>query len=85
MAQADDDVLADLLPGIETASPAVQAVLDRLAGQDEPQDPPGHNPPPEIEVPEAYQVVVECRDETEQKRLYDRLTAEGFVCRVVSL
>ena len=31
---------------------------------------------PEPKIPELYQVVVQCSDEDDQRRLYERLTAE---------
>ena len=40
--------------------------------------------PPSVEIPELYQLVVECRDICEQEALFDRLTAEGYTCRVVN-
>lgn len=40
--------------------------------------------PPSAEIPQWYQLVVECRDLREQEELFDRLTAEGYTCRVVN-
>ncbi len=37
------------------------------------------------EIQESFEVVVECRDEGEQKQLYERLTAEGYSCRLFTL
>lgn len=34
---------------------------------------------------DVYQVVVECDDEPHQREVFERLTAEGFRCRVISL
>jgi len=34
---------------------------------------------------ESFEVVVECRDEEQQKQLYDRLRSEGFSCRLFTL
>lgn len=36
-------------------------------------------------VPESWSVVVECKDEDEQKSLYERMKAEGFTCRLLTL
>lgn len=36
-------------------------------------------------VGQAYQVVVECRDEQQQQVIFDRMTGEGFKCRVLTL
>jgi len=37
------------------------------------------------EVPEIYQVVIECRHEREQQAVFERMRAEGFRCRVLTL
>ena len=36
-------------------------------------------------VPESYQVVVECRDEDDQQAVFERMRAEGYRCRVLTL
>ena len=41
---------------------------------------------PESEAfPEAFQVVVECRDEPEQQAVFERLTGEGYACKLLTL
>ena len=37
------------------------------------------------EVPEIYQVVVECRHEREQQAVFERMRGEGYRCRVLTL
>jgi ParB-like chromosome segregation protein Spo0J len=38
------------------------------------------------QLPDAkFEVVVECRDEAEQKEIFERLSAEGFSCRLFTL
>jgi ParB-like chromosome segregation protein Spo0J len=83
MALADVDQLQALLADVRTESPAVQGLLDGLA-RGRPAS-PGTGPPAEVEVPEAWQVVVECQSEEEQRRLYERLSGEGLRCRVLTL
>ena len=39
----------------------------------------------EPQVPECFQVVIECADESEQQRLFERLTGEGLQCRLLVL
>jgi hypothetical protein len=48
-----------------------------------PTPPDGRKAAPEI--PECLQVFVQCRDEQQQRELYERMTAEGFKCRVLVL
>jgi hypothetical protein len=33
--------------------------------------------------PDRFQLLVHCRDETEQRRLYHMLIAKGLMCRVL--
>ncbi|HUY34662.1 MAG TPA: hypothetical protein VMV69_18095 [Pirellulales bacterium] len=52
---------------------------------------PHHKPSPpdsrnaEPNLPESWQVVIQCRDEDQQREVYERMTAEGFKCRVLVL
>ncbi len=36
-------------------------------------------------LPESYEIAVTCRDQADQQELYERLTAEGRSCRVLTL
>ena len=87
LAEADKDVLADLLAEVETDSEAVQKLLDEmLAAPDSmAEDEAAGEPAREVPIPDAYQVVVECRDEAHQKEVFERLTAEGLACRLLTL
>ncbi len=88
LAGADPDVLADLLACVHTENDAVQSLLDRLAGETGVEGPASDDTPSserEVPVPEAFQVVVQCQDEAQQQELYERLVAEGFRCRLLTL
>jgi hypothetical protein len=50
-----------------------------------PPDEPEPGQPREVDVPESFQVVVECQDEAQQQALYERMTTEGFKCRLLTL
>jgi len=85
LAETNQDALAKLLAGVETESEAVQRVLDEmLAAPAETPEGLGETPP-EVPIPEVFQVVVECRDEADQKDLFERLTAEGLKCKLLTL
>jgi len=95
LAEADEQALAGLLADVETDSEALQAVLDQMSaeyggpgtekgGVGTEEEPPDGSPP-EVPIPEAFQVVVECRDEAQQRSLFERLTAEGLKCRLLTL
>ena len=87
LAGTNDDVLAELLEHVETENEAVRAVLDEMLSAPDAvlDDLSQEGPPPEVDVPEAFQVVVECRDEAEQRVLFERLTAEGLTCKLLTL
>ena len=40
---------------------------------------------PDVEVAESFQIVVECKSEDGQQELYERLSKEGYECRVLTL
>lgn len=95
LAEANEQLLAELLAEVDTHSAAVQAMLDQMEAELK-SDPPAGTPlatgesetetlGPEVVVPDCFQVVVECRDEAQQRALYERLTAEGYSCRVLTL
>lgn len=79
--------LEALLADVETDNDAVRAMLDSLArdyrGAEQLVAPPTNRP--EVNVPECYQVVVECRDVEDQQLVYERMRAEGYRCRVLTL
>jgi ParB-like chromosome segregation protein Spo0J len=86
MAEANDEVLSELLAQVETENDAVQSLLDRMLGN---SNAASEEAEPEAEkavaIPEAFQVVVECRDESEQQAVYERLSAEGYACKLLML
>ena len=86
LAGTDVDILADLVADMEIESEAVQSMLDEMLTPEENNAFP--NLPElggDVEVPELYQVVVECRDEQEQQAVYERMREEGYVCRLLHL
>jgi hypothetical protein len=86
MAEANDEVLAELLAHVETESDAVQSLLDRTLGDsDVALDETEPDAEKAVAIPEAFQVVVECRDESEQQTVYERLSAEGYTCKLLML
>jgi ParB-like chromosome segregation protein Spo0J len=84
LASTDVTALQELLGQIDCHDPALQAMLADLAPK-EAASVSGRRSSAAVEVPEMFQVVVECRDEGEQRVVYDRLSSEGFRCRLLSL
>lgn len=84
MAETDAARLEKLLAEVRSESEAVQAMLgEMLEGAD--REPPVVGDEAERVIPEVYQVVVDCRDEEEQRTVYERLAGEGHACRLVTL
>jgi hypothetical protein len=42
-------------------------------------------PPPKPNPLELYQIIIRCRDEAQQRELFDRFRREGFRCRLTVL
>lgn len=84
MADTDAALLAALVADVETESQAVRVLLDDLIAQDPLVDQAGSEPA-DLIVPAVFQVVVDCRDEAEQRAIYERLSGEGMKCKVLSL
>lgn len=83
MAGVDQENLASLLDEAVFESAAVESMLAGLSPKQE--LPPLDDTRPEVDIPESYQVVVECAGEAEQESLFHRLRGEGFRCRVLTL
>jgi hypothetical protein len=86
MAETNDDVLAELLARVDTENDALQSLLDQMLGDSdvalEEAEPEADKAVP---IPESFQVVVQCRDESEQQTVYERLRAEGYACKLLML
>ncbi len=87
MAARDDERLAELLEGIETDNEALARLLSSLAaGEAPPLEEPSEPPDAaDLQIAESWQVLVSCRDEDDQRRLYERLTTDGYDCRLLTL
>jgi ParB-like chromosome segregation protein Spo0J len=86
MAESNGEVLAELLGQVETENDAVQALLDAMLAEPAPlPDELEAEPTKDIAIPEAFQVVIECRDENEQQTVFERMTREGYTCRLLNL
>jgi hypothetical protein len=38
-----------------------------------------------LTIPENYEIIVECKDETNQKSIFDKLKSEGYKLRILTL
>jgi hypothetical protein len=82
LAGKDEERAQALAEQIQTTSPALQGLLDQLRG-----GPLAESAAPTVpvEMETSYQVVVHCGDEAQQRELFDRFTAEGLRCRVLTM
>jgi hypothetical protein len=83
LAGADQAVLDELLAGIETDNDELRGFLERVANEYLDRD--TAEAERDLKIPEFYQVVIDCDDESAQQALYERLVAEGHQCRVLTL
>ncbi len=75
-----------MIANVETENAAVQALLERMIQDPEPPvEDIVDEESREVNVPEAFQVVVECRDEADQQVVYERLSGEGYKCKLLTL
>jgi len=85
LAAWDEEILADLLSETreELGDLYDELLLDEF---DAAEDDDGQAAAETSQaVPDAFQVVVDCRDEADQKRLYERLQKEGRNCRLLTV
>lgn len=80
LAEADAEKLEELLQEFQTENAALAAMLEELS------DAAGASARPsraEPKLPEFWQLVVHCHSEEDQEQLYERLTDQGYSCRVL--
>ncbi len=87
LAETNQEMLTSLTDGFETQNESLQKLLDGMLNEDTATVDleSDQSIRPEVDIPEAFQVVVECADEGQQQTLYERLGAEGFKCRLLTL
>ena len=86
MAKKDAEAFEALAGQIAFENTALRELIARST--DSSTDMPPHCLPddePTDDFPFLFQLIVECRDEDQQRALYERLRAEGFECRVVNV
>jgi len=85
LAETDREALADLAACIETESAALRGVLDAMLVETPALARAVIEDAHEPLVPASFVVAVECADETEQRKVFERMTEEGYRCRVLTL
>jgi ParB-like chromosome segregation protein Spo0J len=76
-------VIASIRSGIKNDQALLDLRIDKLSREIETAEPDAGD---KDKVPEQqYQVLVECEDESAQKKLYERLRKQGYECRLLTL
>lgn len=85
MAETDHEQLAALLAEVEFISPEIEELLQQLVHPQVETAGEHWREREDVAIPESWQVVVECRDEADQRDVFERMRGEGRQCRVLSL
>ncbi len=85
LAGVHEEHLAELLGSVETNSEEVRKMFDALAAENQIVLPELLDKLPDLDIPETYQVVVECESEADQQTVYQLMQQEGRRCRVLTL
>ncbi len=86
LAGVNQDLLAVLTENIETENAALNDMLTELAVPSPAEAlPSGDETLRDLPVTELFQIVVDCKNEAEQRELYERLIAEGHACKIANL
>ena len=85
MAETDHEQLATLLAEVEFLCPEIEELLQGVANTVVEIDGACSSEREDVVIPESWQVVVECRDEADQREIFERMRGEGYRCRVLTL
>jgi ParB-like chromosome segregation protein Spo0J len=84
LAETDPQKLAALIEGVQTSSEALGSLLAQLSKDSGDPASDQHNAKAVQIPPSSFEVVVGCKDEAEQRELFERLSTEGWRCRVLT-
>jgi hypothetical protein len=84
LAETNHATLKQLLTEVQTDSPAIQEMFFDLQHQQEVQSKEA-KPQAEPKLPTAWQILVDCGDESTQRALYERLRGEGYELKVITM
>jgi len=85
MAETDHEQLATLLAEVEFNSPGIEELLQGVANTVLDAEGECSSECEDVVIPESWQVVVECRDEADQREIFERMRGEDYRCRVLTL
>ena len=83
-AQWDDDLLRLELEDLRLADFDLELIgFDKVGLDALGDDDAGEIPPDDFNYEQKYAVIVECENEHHQQEVYEKLNAEGYICKVV--
>ncbi|WP_254512815.1 hypothetical protein [Anatilimnocola floriformis] len=82
LAGRDEELARQLAAEVETSCPVLQELLQSLRGD---QAADAHAAESDDALAASYQLVVQCADEAQQRELFERLSAEGLSCKVLTM
>lgn len=87
LAGQDEELLKELLESIETDNEAIKTLFDEMLNGPEPVTVEDYNNQPvrDLDIPEVYQLIVECENESQQQELFESLSDQGYNCKIMNL
>ena len=85
LAETDQGALANLVERIDMESKSLRDLLDAMLAETPAVLAESEAREVEPAVSQSFVVAVECRDEVEQRTVFERMTGEGYRCRVLTL
>jgi ParB-like chromosome segregation protein Spo0J len=85
LAETDTEALAELASELDLQSPVLRDLLHEMLSVPGNDEESPDSPVLPQSLPESFQVVVECEDEEQQREVFERLSAEGYNCRLLTL
>lgn len=86
MAERDDEAVARLLEDFESTDKTLeQYIKEEFKLNSFSNDAKSPSKEKSFSLPNLFQIIVECQDETEQRECFEELTRSGRKCRVVNL
>lgn len=80
LAESDQAAWETLRQSFVTESDALERMFQQMFSHESEEE-----FAPEKSLTESFSLMVECRDEADQRDLYERLVGEGFSCRVLTM
>ena len=85
LAETKQDLLSDLVSRIETENEVLKELMAEMTGTALENLPFGDETLKDLAIPELFQIVVQCKNEDEQREVFEQLVAEGRKCKIMNL